>query len=214
MNTKAKIFKEITDFASENFSGDYFVCVYGSYATEDYTEVSDVDMFVAMKDYSSLDFDKTKDFLIDLHVRHNLNLDDEVPYENKIIVTYEDMMYATSLRPFIKTHIGYEVPTVEKHKDFLSSPEIRWRLLLNALTSPNEYVYGNKEIYEKFRKDAERAVVKLAVGISPYNKPTIDDLFEALTTGSGGEEGELYLGYKKDRESVIVHLKELISREM
>ncbi len=214
MNPKAKLFKELTDFAGKHFSGDdYIACVYGSYASEDYTHVSDMDMFIATKDYSPYDFEKIRDFLVDLHIRYNLNLDDEVPYENKILVTYKDVEHAISLRPFVKTHTGYEVPAVEKHKGFLSSPEIRWRLVLNALTSPNEYICGNRAVYEQFRKDAEKAVVKLAIGISSSDKPTAYDLFEALTTGKGGEEGEMYLGYKKDRECVVAHLKELISRE-
>ncbi len=214
MNSKARLFKEITDFSIKHFNNnDYFACVYGSYASEDHTDVSDVDMFIALKDYSSYDFNKMKDFLIDLHIRHNLNLDGEVPYENKIIVTYEDIGHATSLCSFIKTNNGYEVPAVEKHKKFLSSPEIRWRLVLNALTSPNEFVCGNREVYEDFKKDAETAVVKLAIGISLSENPTADELFDALIIGKNGEEGEMYLGYKKERENVMIYLKEVILRE-
>ena len=41
----------------------------------------------------------------------------------------------------------------------------------------------------------------------------IDDLLEALLQGQNGEEGEDYLGYKRNEETEK-HLREILSREI
>lgn len=213
MSKKQKLFQELVDFSNKHLSRrDYFVCIYGSYASGNYTEASDLDMFVAIGNHRSEDFEKIRDFLIDLHVRYELRLDDEVPYENKLIISYEDIQDAIALKSFVKNGVRYHVPMVEKKKEFLSSPEIRWRLILNALTSPHECVCGNSDVYARFRIDAEKSLIRLARGLTATETPSIDEILEALTSGENKEEGEMYLGYKKEREDVIKYLKELIFR--
>lgn len=213
MNQKQKLFQELIFFANEYLRHrDYFVCIYGSYVSGHYTEVSDMDMFIAVKDHEVKDFEKVRDFLIDLHIRYGLNLDDEVPYENKLMVSYEDIQHAVALRPFIKKGARYYVPPIEKKKGFLESKEIRWRLVLNALTSPHECVCGNKKIHTVFKSDAEKSITRLAHGLVEANEPTADEVLEALISGANGEEGEMYLGYKKERDSVTKYLQELILR--
>lgn len=213
MGPKEKLFAELMDFSAKYLNDkDHFVCVYGSYASGHYSDVSDIDIFIAANNHTKDDFENLRDFLIDLHVRHGLNLDDEVPYENKLMMSYDDLHNAVLLKPFIKHESGYKVPPVEKKKEFLSSDEIRWRLVLNALTSPHVCVSGNKDMYESFRQGAERALIELAIGLSATNEPGHQDLFDVLVRGDQGEEGEMYLGYKPDRDAVMCYLKEIIAR--
>ncbi|MBP9842520.1 MAG: nucleotidyltransferase domain-containing protein [Candidatus Pacebacteria bacterium] len=210
---KEKLCNEVVSFSDRLLSGrDHFVCIYGSYASGNHTEASDMDMFVAVEDYSVSEFDRFSDFLIGLHVRHGLNLDDEVPYENKLMMSYGDLERAVALAPFRTEKEGYSVPRVEKNKDFLSSPEIRWRLLLNALTSPHECIGGNIERYGVYKDRAEEAVIELARGLSAHPSPEGSHLFEVLIRGKEGQEGEMYLGYKRDREGVMAYLQDLIAR--
>lgn len=207
MDIRQKLFDELASFSEKSFGQrDHFVCVYGSYASGHHTETSDMDVFIALEDNNAADLEKAKDFLIDLHERYGLCLDDEVPYENKLVVSYEDVRRAVELRPFLKDGTRYVVPAVKKEKDFLASPEVRWRLILNALTSPHERVYGNEEVYEVFKTEAEGSVVRLARGLTRSENPTRRELLEALLSGDHEEEGEMYLGYKRERDAVVRHL--------
>ena len=211
MDIRQKLFDELASFSEKSFGQrDHFVCVYGSYASGHHTETSDMDVFIALESHDAADLEKAKDFLIDLHERYGLCLDDEVPYENKLVVLYEDVRRAIELRSFLKDGIRYVVPTVKKEEDFLASPEVRWRLILNALTSPHECVSGNEQAYAAFRADAEGSVVCLARGLTGSENPTRRELLEALLSGPGKEEGELYLGYKRERDAVVRHLENII----
>lgn len=205
--------QELSFFSEKDFAyRDHFVCVYGSYASGHHTETSDLDMFIAIEACDEGDFKKVRDFLIDLHTRHGLKLDDEVPYENKILVSYDDVLHAIALDSFIRNGEWYQVPLVKKDKGFLASLEIRWRLILNALTSPHECVYGNKESYTTFKTDAEKSIVRLARGLVKNEESTPQELLAVLVSGAKGEEGEMYLGYKKEHRSVIEYLENIIKR--
>ena len=211
MDTRLTLFQELTSFLEKHFKHrDHFSCVYGSYASKHHTDKSDMDMFIAMEAVEDGDLERTKDFLIDLHVRHGLSLDDEVPYENKLIVSYEDVRNALDLLSFVKVGARYRIPPIEKEEKFLASPEVRWRLILNALTSPHEFIYGNQETYADFKVGAERAIVRLARGLTKDDTPTPTELLESLFSGVNGEEGEMYLGYKKERDEIVRYLKNII----
>lgn len=213
MNIKNSIFREITSFSKEHLRHlDYFVLVYGSYASGHYRNTSDVDVFIVVEQYNNKDFTKSLNFLTDLHVRYNLKIDNEVPYTNKLIVSYKDVMHAIALDPFTHKEEGYHIPPIRKSKKFLSSQEIRWRLILNALTSPHLFIYGNKEKYLSFKNDMEKSIVRLALGLMGAQKPTVKNLTKILLTSAHGEKGEMYLGYKKERKEVVEYLKSLIER--
>lgn len=211
MDTRQKLFDELTSFSEKCFEQrDYFVCVYGSYAAGTHTKMSDVDVFIALGDYDATDLDKAKDFLIDLHGRYGLYLDHEVPYENKLVVSYSDVRKAIDLRAFNENDVRYVVPNIKKEPGFLASPEMRWRLILNALTSPHGCVGGNNQTYTMFRVAAEKSMMRLAHGLVGKENPSPQELLEILLCGDCGEEGEMYLGYKKGQDVVVRYLKRII----
>lgn len=72
--------------------------------------------------------------------------------------------------------------------------------------------YGNKQKYFEFKNRTEKALVILANGLTQEDNPTIDDKINVLFFGVNNEEGEMYLGYKKEREEVVKYLRELIIR--
>ncbi|HCI05047.1 TPA: hypothetical protein DEW47_03690 [Patescibacteria group bacterium] len=210
------IFKKISEFAQKHI-GDInsFICVYGSYASGNHSVLSDLDIFIAAEKHEPYFFDVFKSFLLDIHERYGLNTDDEVPYENKIIVSYQDVLRAVQLKPFtLNSRKSLVVPPVEKTKEFLSSDGVRWRLILNALTSPHVCLYGNHVAYEDFVRQAESAIVKLARSLCSDNVLDETQLLESLLASNRGHEGENYLGYKRERESVVKHLKDIIERHI
>lgn len=212
MNIGGKIFRELKVFCKDHFRNrDYFALVYGSYASNDFTENSDLDFFIATDKRDAEDFIKVRDFIVDLHNRNSLRINEEVPYENKLIVSYKDAVDALNLKAFIRRGARYVIPPVTADEEFLSSREVRFRIILNALTSPNRFICGNRNKYNSFKKEAEKSIIKLAYGIADVEKPTKEEILNVLLRGSNGEEGGDYLGYRNHRPKVIKYLKKLIS---
>lgn len=213
MSIKLKIFRELEAFCKEYFgTRDYFTLVYGSFASDDFKEDSDLDLFVAVKDRKAGDFNKIRDFFIDLNVKNNLKINEEVPYKNKLIVTYKDAEDALNLKAFIKSGVKYIIPQVTADEEFLASKEVRFRIILNALTSPNQYICGNNEKYILLKKEAEVAILRLARNLTEKPSPDPDEILEVLLEGKNGEKSGDYLGYRDHRPRVVKYLKELISR--
>lgn len=213
MPKKEKLLDEIRRFSEEFLDQDrHFVCVYGSYATEDDNEDSDVDLFFASTLFNREEFEKIRSFIVDLHFRNGIPLDNEVPYENKLLVTYEDLENAVTLRPFKTKEGKHLVPPITKDEIYLSSLEIKWRLLLNALTTPHLFFGGDILTYNHYRDRAEEAIVHLAYDLLEGGECASKDILSVLLTGPSGEEGELYLGYKKGRRTVVSHLEKIIKK--
>ena len=211
MNKTDVLTKELTKFLNDHFNNrDHFACIYGSHASGHSTLKSDFDIVVAFDLPTDQDYKNILNFLIKLHTDNNLPLDNEVPYSNKIVVSYQDFEYATNLKGIKKENELYQVPSIKKTTLFLSSLEMRWRLLFNILTSPHIIVSGNTKTYQLMRDKAEQALVSLAINLTQKRNPTISELLDRLLQGKYGEEGELYLGYK-NRDTVIEHLEKIIS---
>ena len=214
MDTKEQLFTALTALSNELFSDrDHFVCVYGSYASGHYTTKSDIDLFIAAEHHGQDEFERARDTVRELHRAFGLPLDDEVPYENKLIVSYDDVRGAIALHPFINED-GYAVPPVEKSEEFLSSRAIRLRLILNALTTPHVCISGNVQLFDSFKGEAEQALVVLAHGLLKKTPASHSELVMVLIQGTEGENGEMYLGYKKERPAVVRHLEDLITRNL
>lgn len=211
MSIRSKLFRELALFCKEYFkTRDYFVLVYGSYASNDFTEKSDLDLFIAIDKHNLADFKKVSDFVVDLHTRNNLKINEEVPYENKLIVSYKDATDALDLNAFIKKGSKYIIPPVTSDKEFLASREVRFRIILNALTSPNQFICGNKNEYNLLKQKAEKAIIKLAYGFAKKSKLTQEEILSILLIGANGEKSGDYLGYRNNRPEVIKYLKKLI----
>jgi predicted nucleotidyltransferase len=215
MKKITKISKKIKLFSETYFKKrDYFICIYGSFATNDENKDSDLDIIFALNDYTKNDFSIIKSFIIEIHKEFNLKIDEEVPYENKLLGLYDDIKSAINLEPFLKMGLKskYIVPLIKGDVKFLKSKEVRLRLFLNILTSPHIFVCGNKSKYEMFRKKAEQAIVKLARELTGKNCPNNNDIIDTLLTGQYGESGQAHLGYKIDRKEVVAYLEELVKR--
>lgn len=213
MNIKYELFKELRKYFKENpnLLRDYFVCVYGSYAASDFKEDSDLDICIATSEYSQKDFRIIKNYIIKLHIKYGLKIDEEVPYENKLLISYKDIEDSIMLEPFLEKK-KYSVKLIANNKTILKSRQVRLRLILNILTTPNVFIYGNKLKYKILKRESEQAIIKLAHGLSGKTKPETKDLFKVLTTGENGTSGRSYLGYKTERKEIATYLKKIIQK--
>jgi predicted nucleotidyltransferase len=191
---------------------DYFVCVYGSMASGHQNARSDIDLMAFAKHQSMRDFIFLFDNLVLLHRHMNLTLDAEVPYRNKLLVSYRDVDAAVRLTCFPRRDGHRSVPPIRKSKRFLASRAMRLRLILNVLTSPHELIAGSRASYDTYRERAEQAICKLALDLAyPKSVPPASHL-DKLLYGECGQEGELHLGYRADRPMVVRYVRNILTK--
>lgn len=209
---RIQLVKQINNFLKINYKNkDYFCCLYGSSAYQN-DILGDIDIFIAIIDYGADEYERFKKFIIDLHVKNNLEIDNEVPFENKLMVTYLDLEKSFFGAGFKLQGGFFVVPPIKKDKKFLSSDQMRWRLLFNALTSPHIFISGNRQQYLVFKRLAEQNIILLASDLVQSKIFSNDDLLNVLLSGPRKEEGELYLGYKK-LEIIKNYLKHIIENQ-
>jgi len=213
--SREKLENDMNVFAKEHF-GDrpFFGCLYGSYPSGTATNDSDLDLFFATPEATPEDIQAVTRFVAGYHDENHLMHDEDVPYKNKLVVSYEDIMQAIKLRGLTEEGGKITVPPIVKEETFLASLEVRYRLLFNALTSPHSFVGEDFSSYEHFRGIAEDQLRKVALDLlDPDSKVTIESLVESLLRGQKGEEGEMFLGYKRN-EASIEHITGVIRGQL
>jgi methionyl-tRNA synthetase len=205
----SQLTKEISSYFGNR---SFFACIYGSHATGKNNENSDIDVLIATAKYSQEDLTIVKGIILEFHRTHKLHIDNEVPYDNKLLISYKDLNHAANLNGFIKKGDTIIIPQVVKDKKYLESKKVKLRLALNALTSPH-IMFGNDEhMYAKIKEKAEKNIAKLSISKQKNDTYEVTDLVNALLTGDNGEEGELYLGYK-NYPSVVRHLTQFLNKQ-
>ena len=213
MNPKLTLFiQELREIIAK-YDQPAFGCIYGSYPCLAEHSKSDLDFFVATQKYDNDFFKLLKDFVVWFHHRHSIPLDEEVPYENKLLVTYEDIESAINLEPFRDPKWWFKVNLIKKTDTYLSSLEIRHRLLLNALTTPHCFVWNDKVMYENSKTVAEKSIVILGKYLYWYENADVEDIFRALTVSADWRSGEEFLGYKP-RPTTVVNLRKIITKNI
>lgn len=185
----------------------YFSCIYGSFANGNKHRHSDLDLFAATPTIMPGDGIAAAKFIVGYHRAQGLAIDEEVPYENKLVVCYDDVRASVALLGLDVTDDQIRIPPIIKSEAFLNSIAVRRRLIFNALTVPH-FVAGNDiNSYTQFRREAEVQLVRLAISqLQAGTTADISNLLGALLVGPNGEEGEMYLGYKPHK-SVISYLE-------
>ena len=193
------------------FAPDSFAIIYGS-SVRTRSLQSDLDVaFVLSKAIPGIQ-ERAEVFIRELHDKHSLIIDQEVPFANKLVYTPSQVRNALSLSYFIDPLSNRcVVSPVRKEKDFLASAEVNGRLLLNALTTPH-IVVGETERVSRFQELAGRQICLLSITLLLQDNEKIspDNSFAVLETGRSGEKGEMYLGYKTEYEDTRKALKELL----
>ncbi len=149
-------------------------------------------------------------FVKRLHRNYHLEVDEEVPYSNKLVYFPNDIIEAMKLECFIDNNTIH-VPRVRKNRQFLESPEVKARLLLNALTTPHQII-GQSPYSDQLERLAARQMSLLALALTQSRglSPTITNCLTVLEKGEDAERGELYLGYKTEYPAVRAALKTLL----
>jgi predicted nucleotidyltransferase len=187
-----------------------YLCVYGgsTYKDEE-TSRSDIDMFVVTHG-EQIAIDGLITFISQLHEKHGRKADEEVPYENKVRYTSSEIDSAVTYGGFNVANGKITVPHIEKNQAFLSSPAVKARLALNALTTPHIAYGDDLRHYTAARTRAEDSVTLLATQLVEKKEFGIEDLYERLVVSSDGRTGEMFLGYKTDYPIVSEYLRNVL----
>lgn len=188
-----------------------FILLYGS--SVDNICSSDLDICLFVHSYTEEDVKKLKDITILFHRENKLEIDEEVPFENKIIYSFHEIGDMLLNPPFNIHRNEFKISPVEKKEGYLSSKEMRERLLLNILTNKYLLVQGNGKIFKEYSNQAWNSIIRVI--FSYLGKPllTIDEFISHLCTNTiSGATGEDYLGYKKDDVSSLKYIRSEISR--
>jgi hypothetical protein len=209
--SKENLLYDLASSAKDYFRDrPYFGCAYGSYPSETAQANSDLDVFFATPDVTPDDISSLTEFIVKYHIDHALMQDEEVPYNNKLVVSYDDISQAVNLKGLSKENGKIIVPPIIKEASFLASLPVRYRLLFNALTSPHEFFGKDFGAYESFRAIAENQLVRVALDLlGLYDVVSVESLIESLFKNRQGEEGEMFLGYKRNPKS-IAHITRII----
>lgn len=119
------------------------VLLYGS--SVEGVENSDLDVCTILHNYNREDEKKIKDITVKFHIDNNMKIDNEVPFESKAIYSYFDIEKMLMKPPFQIFRRKFYIPEIEKSEEFLSSINVKYRLLLYALTANSIVISGNKK---------------------------------------------------------------------
>jgi len=188
-------------------SGD-MVLLYGSAATGKTT--SDFDCCIIKQDYTPEDLNKAVEAVISFHRENGLRLDDEVPHHNKLMYSQRELFETVTQTPFSRNSDGsVNIDPIEKNPQFLSSPQIKKRLLLNLMTTHSVILAGDKKKFEFYKNKAWDSLSKFMFAYQ-NNQPLspaefVENLYTDKYTQKSGED---FLGYKSERPAIAQYLRQ------
>jgi len=205
------LLKELSIFYGDFFTGKrQFTYAYGSHITTPSNKNSDLDLVTICDSISMEDILNLKKHIINFHNTHNLEIDEEVPFEKKLICPYSLMDEAVLGKGFHYDSRGFpSVPLLDLSPEYLSSDELMRRILLNTITNKSFLLSGSQDDYEKYQDLGWRKIVEVIFKMN-RNIPLEESSFLELMISNGERTGREYMGYMPEG-AVREYLKGRIS---
>ncbi|MGW7072151.1 hypothetical protein ACWGII_25830 [Streptomyces sp. NPDC054855] len=182
-----------------------YALAYGSHATATHGPRSDLDLLyvggpaLPIDQIARLTAEVTR-----LHLRHGLDLDEEVPYRIKLYATGRQTEQAAGLEGFP----ARPQPLATQRTDTaLATDTFRLRLVFNVLTSPHVFLGGDVTVYRRHIRRAERSAALLALAFTSPRAITVEQALAALWRSPAGAQGKDFLGYLH-----AAHLRSVLGR--
>ena len=138
-----------------------------------------------------------------------MNLDEEVPYSSKLVYTDSDVEYMLKNTPFKKVNGVYRISPIEKTPQFLSSKEMKYRLLLNILTTRSLILQGDTEKIDIYKQKAWNLLVKIIISYNELSEIDLDHFIKLLYKDEKtNQDGEMFLGYKTNSKQKQLDLED------
>ena len=192
-----KICLKYIDMINDNYSDCIeSIIIYGSNIYDGNS--SDLDVCLITNNLSTKVQKKIIDSTIEFHRKNRLKLNEEVPFDNKLIYSTSNIDEALNYSPFYKNK-KVVINEIKKTKKFLSSTEMKKRLLINILTT--DHITIGKSTLE-YEKKAYKIIIDVITKYFNLINPTVNELLDNMYKNKyTGAEGEMFLGYKKNHEN-------------
>lgn len=190
---------------------DFGIIIYGSNILD--ANSSDLDVCIICDNICAEDKEKITKKVIEFHHENNLKIDQEVPYESKLILSYQDIKEAIIDNPFVNRGIVSINPIV-KTEEFLASKEMRKRLILNILTTKHISI-NCKKVVKKYEEKAWNLILNTIIEYASLNDLSPENILRNLYCDANtGNEGEMFLGYKNNSIEKEKHLIKQIKKAL
>lgn len=199
--TETPLFSSLREWLDIYIGSDNCIClVYGSSVYSEGIFDSDIDLMVLAPDKfcTAENAKMLQRKVTSLHEEYGLPIDDEVPYENKLLVPFSAVDEALSGKGFYLNKLNIVIPDVSKTHRFLSSGEMLSRLILNVLTTRSVVLAGDFDYFYRLKQAALRYLVKLVLDQIGWARSVQDIVLGFYSDGE--RSGEDYLGYKQTEE--------------
>lgn len=211
---------ESLEIAKEYYSGvkkligEITMVLYGS--TVFGVNTSDLDLcFFREQMLPKYEFEKLKNFTHDFHVSNNLRIDEEVPYDNKLIYTHDFIESTLTNPPFPRQNNKIIVPQIQKSHEFLNSIEMKKRLLLNILTVKHAIIGKDCDLIDSYIDRAWEVMLKTVISYSEKEEFSFQEILECLYEDPFNKNsGEMYLGYKTNLQAKMDFIEEQVDLEL
>lgn len=212
MNNLCYKFKR--DFFNKFKQMKFGIIIYGSNIFEEIS--SDLDLCIVGENITEQEKWEIKEMVIQFHNSNKLKLDDEVPYNNKLFFSYEEIINAIIYNPFI-INGKINIRKIQKDKQFLSSIEMRKRLIINILTTKHIMINCDTSKMQIAKNMAWDLILKVIIEYSSIKTLEPDVILKNLYYDSKNDvEGEMFLGYKKGNmikeEYLLKEIKQALIR--
>lgn len=170
---------------------------------------SDLDISFVVRKFKQEEYEKIRDLTIEFQKEHDMCLDEEVPYSSKLVYTDADVEDMLQNTPFEKKNGIYQISPIEKTSEFLSSKEMKYRLLLNILTTRSMTLQGDAEKMDMYRQKAWDLLVEVILCYNQLSEVDIDHFIALLYKDEKSkQDGEMFLGYKTNIKQKQLDLEE------
>lgn len=175
----------------------------------------DLDISFIVRSFNPEEYKKIKARTIEFQTSHNMELDQEVPYSSKLVYTNSDVECMLKNTPFQKVNGIYVISPIEKTPEFLSSKEMKYRLLLNILTTRSILLQGDKAKIEAYKQRAWDLLVRVIISYNQLSEIDIDHFLKLLYRDEKtNQEGKMFLGYKTNIRQKQLDLEEDCERAL
>ena len=194
--------------------GDLTLILYGS--TVYGVNNSDLDMcYLSDNELTTHRFERLKNLTRIFHLNNGLKIDEEIPYDNKLVYSNDMIKKTFEKPPFPYVNNKFVINPILKNENYLSSLEMSKRLLLNILTVRNIVLFGNEEKVKEFSNKAWDTIIRVVLSYAEIKEVTIDELINLLYEDPYSHAtGELYLGYKDNLKEKMVFLESSVGNSM
>lgn len=168
---------------------------------------SDLDVCLITSEYNQSLRDEIIRMTKEFHLSNNLRIDEEIPFENKLIYSENEVLNTLEHSPF-EFDGETLIKDIVKTREFLSSIEMKKRLLLNILTTDHLTMGKSTEEYERKALKIIIETLKKYYSLKDVDVEKILPYF--YRNPYTGAEGEMYLGYKKNKVEKDMYLRKKI----